>query len=125
LTEIVPHPETHPEVVAKTKALMEELGQCPVMVKKEVDGFCSNPMQYAIINEAWRLVEVWRLASTHLCCSVVVVPPEKSSLHSRVFLHECWYLIGAYLKVKKCWRASELYFYPKASFLEFNACQTV
>ena len=56
LTEIIPHPKTNPAVTAKTRALMEEIGQSPVTVNKEIDGFCSNRMQYAIINEAWRLV---------------------------------------------------------------------
>ena len=56
LTEIIPHPETNPVVTTKTRALMEEIGQTPVTVNKEIDGFCSNRMQYAIINEAWRLV---------------------------------------------------------------------
>lgn len=37
---------------------MEEIGQTPVLVKKEIDGFVSCRIQYAIINEAWRLVEV-------------------------------------------------------------------
>jgi len=56
LTEIIPHPDTNPIVTTKTRALMDEIGQTPVTVNKEIDGFCSNRMQYAIINEAWRLV---------------------------------------------------------------------
>ena len=56
LTEIVPHAKTNPVIASKTRAIMEEIGQTPVTVKKEIDGFCSNRMQYAVINEAWRLV---------------------------------------------------------------------
>ena len=37
---------------------MEEIGQVPVVVKKEIDGFGLNRIQYAIINEAWNLVKV-------------------------------------------------------------------
>lgn len=56
LTEIIPHPKTSDIVIAKTKDIMNKIGQSPVMIKKEVDGFGLNRMQYAVINEAWRLV---------------------------------------------------------------------
>ncbi|GBM86198.1 Lambda-crystallin [Araneus ventricosus] len=36
---------------------MREIGQKPVIVKKEIYGFAINRMQYAIINECWRLVQ--------------------------------------------------------------------
>jgi len=57
LTEIVPHPKTSPSTVQVTRDLMEEIGQVPVVVKKEIDGFGLNRIQYAIINEAWNLVK--------------------------------------------------------------------
>ena len=57
LTEIIPHPETSEDAVQRTRELMAKIGQEPVMVKREIDGFALNRMQYAIINEAWRLVE--------------------------------------------------------------------
>jgi len=57
LTEIVPHPNTNPAVLQRTRDLMSEIGQTPVTVKKEIDGFGLNRIQYAIINEAWNLVE--------------------------------------------------------------------
>lgn len=38
---------------------MKEIGQAPIIVKKEVNGFVLNRLQYALLNEAWRLVEVW------------------------------------------------------------------
>ncbi|KAI5245312.1 lambda-crystallin homolog [Manis pentadactyla] len=57
LVELVPHPETAPTTVARTHALMQKIGQSPVRVLKEVDGFALNRLQYAVISEAWRLVE--------------------------------------------------------------------
>lgn len=58
LTEIVPHPMTSSKTIQQTRNLMSEIGQVPVTLKKEIDGFALNRMQYAIINEAWRLVQV-------------------------------------------------------------------
>ncbi|XP_054718525.1 lambda-crystallin-like [Uloborus diversus] len=57
IVEMVPSPWTKPEVVSKTTALMKEIGQKPVVCKKEIYGFAINRMQYAIINECWRLVQ--------------------------------------------------------------------
>lgn len=57
LVELVPHPETSPATMDRTYALMRKIGQSPVRVLKEVDGFVLNRLQYAIIAEAWRLVE--------------------------------------------------------------------
>ncbi|KAJ8785686.1 hypothetical protein J1605_007283 [Eschrichtius robustus] len=58
LVELVPHPETAPATVDRTYALMRKIGQSPVKLTKEVDGFALNRLQYAVISEAWRLVEV-------------------------------------------------------------------
>ncbi|XP_062575253.1 lambda-crystallin-like [Saccostrea cucullata] len=57
LVEVIPAPWTDPEVVVTTKELMTEIGQVPVLVKKEIDGFVLNRIQYAIIGECWRLYE--------------------------------------------------------------------
>ena len=38
---------------------MKAIGQHPVLVKKEVNGFILNRLQYAVLMEAWRLVEVF------------------------------------------------------------------
>ncbi|XP_066872515.1 lambda-crystallin homolog isoform X1 [Kogia breviceps] len=57
LVELVPHPETAPATVDRTYALMRKIGQSPVRLTKEVDGFALNRLQYAVIGEAWRLVE--------------------------------------------------------------------
>ncbi|KAK7790871.1 hypothetical protein R5R35_010739 [Gryllus longicercus] len=56
LVEIVPAPWTDASVVPKTKAIMEEIGQVPVCLNKEVPGFALNRIQYCILNEAFRLV---------------------------------------------------------------------
>ena len=57
LVEIVPAPWTDSSVVERTKAIMKDIGQAPVILNKEVNGFLLNRMQYAIIMEGWRLVE--------------------------------------------------------------------
>ncbi|XP_043547848.1 lambda-crystallin homolog isoform X2 [Chiloscyllium plagiosum] len=56
LVELVPHPETHAAVMEQTYALMKDIGQSPVKLNKEIDGFVLNRIQYAIIGESWRLV---------------------------------------------------------------------
>ncbi|CAH1994530.1 unnamed protein product [Acanthoscelides obtectus] len=56
LVEIVPAPWTDPEVAKKTRAIMEEVGQTPVSLSKEVPGFIVNRIQYAILNETWNLI---------------------------------------------------------------------
>lgn len=57
LVELVPHPETASSVMDTTHALMTEVGQAPVRLKKEIDGFALNRVQAAIIAESWRLVQ--------------------------------------------------------------------
>ncbi|XP_067638664.1 lambda-crystallin homolog isoform X2 [Eurosta solidaginis] len=57
LVEVVPSPWTKPEFVIKTRAIMEEIGQKPVVLSREIEGFILNRIQYAILNETWRLVE--------------------------------------------------------------------
>lgn len=57
LVELVPHPETASATMDRTYALMKKIGQSPVRVRKEIDGFVLNRLQFAIISEAWRLVE--------------------------------------------------------------------
>merc|ERR1711957_584775 len=45
------------EVRQKTRALMSDIGQKPVLLNRAVDGFALNRIQYAVINESWRLVQ--------------------------------------------------------------------
>lgn len=50
------------------------MGQAPVRLKKEIDGFALNRVQYAIIAESWRLVKVgfrarqWHLGGWVVAC---------------------------------------------------------
>jgi len=55
LVELAPSPWTDKGVVAKTRAIMEEVGQVPILVRKEIRGFILNRLQGALLNEAVRL----------------------------------------------------------------------
>ena len=57
VVELSPAPWTSAEVVARTRALQEKVGQVPITVKREVEGFILNRLQAALLNEAWRLVK--------------------------------------------------------------------
>ncbi|XP_034417364.1 lambda-crystallin homolog [Cyclopterus lumpus] len=57
LVELVPHPETAAAVMDTTHFLMTKVGQAPVRLRKEIDGFALNRVQAAIIAESWRLVQ--------------------------------------------------------------------
>lgn len=57
LVEIVPAPWTSPQAVEFTRQLMLEIQQKPVTLKREVLGFATNRIQYAILNEIWHLVD--------------------------------------------------------------------
>jgi len=57
LVELVKSPYTDPQVVVRARAIMKQIGQSPIVLKKEVDGFCLNRLQYALLAEAYRLVE--------------------------------------------------------------------
>jgi L-gulonate 3-dehydrogenase len=57
IVELVPAPWTAPEAVAFTRALMERVGQAPVVVTREIEGFLLNRLQGVLLMEAWRLVE--------------------------------------------------------------------
>nr|XP_057939078.1 lambda-crystallin homolog isoform X2 [Doryrhamphus excisus] len=57
LVELVPHPDTTVAVMDNTHTLMTRVGQVPVRLKREIDGFTVNRVQAAIIAESWRLVQ--------------------------------------------------------------------
>jgi L-gulonate 3-dehydrogenase len=57
LVELVAAPWTAPEVVARAKGLYEAVGQVPIVVKREVEGFILNRLQAVLLSEAFRLVE--------------------------------------------------------------------
>jgi len=57
LVELVPAPWTCPKIASKTREIMEEIGQKPVSLSRELPGFALNRIQYAILNECWHLVK--------------------------------------------------------------------
>ena len=54
--EIVPAPWTDPAIVERTRVLLTEAGQSPIVMKREIDGFVMNRLQGALLEEAFRLV---------------------------------------------------------------------
>jgi 3-hydroxyacyl-CoA dehydrogenase len=57
LVEIVAGPATAPEVTATLAGWAVALGKTPVVVRRDVPGFVANRLQYALIREAYALVE--------------------------------------------------------------------
>ena len=57
LVELVAAPWTAPETVAKATAIYEAVGQVPIAVKREIDGFILNRLQAVLLSEAFPLVE--------------------------------------------------------------------
>jgi len=55
LVELSPAPWTAPDVVARTQALHEAVGQVPIVVRTEIQGFILNRLQGALLAEAFRL----------------------------------------------------------------------
>ena len=56
LVELVSAPWTAPAIIAKAKAIYEAVGQAPIVVKREIDGFILNRLQAVLLSEAFRLV---------------------------------------------------------------------
>lgn len=56
IVELCPAPWTSPDVVKKARAIYESVGQVPMELKKEIDGFILNRMQAVLLSEAFRLV---------------------------------------------------------------------
>ncbi len=48
---------TDDEVVERTRLLMQEIGQKPIVLRREVTGFVLNRLQWSLLGEAYRLVE--------------------------------------------------------------------
>src|SRR5215207_6562433 len=57
VVEIVPAPWTSADTVARTRALMDQVGQAPVVLTREIPGFILNRLQGALLDEAWSLLE--------------------------------------------------------------------
>lgn len=56
LVELCGSPLTAPETLERTKSIMQKLGQTPIVLNKEVDGFILNRLQWALLGEAMHLV---------------------------------------------------------------------
>jgi len=57
IVELIPADFTSPQTVADSRKILKELGMSPAVLNKEIDGFLVNRMQYALLAEAFRLVD--------------------------------------------------------------------
>mgnify|MGYP001809824392 CR=1 FL=1 len=57
LVELIPAPWTASETLDFTRALMVDVGQSPITLTREINGFVVNRLQSALLGEAFRLVE--------------------------------------------------------------------
>jgi 3-hydroxybutyryl-CoA dehydrogenase len=57
LVEVVAGPQTAPAVVERLLELSRAIGKEPVAVRRDVPGFVANRLQYALLREAYALVE--------------------------------------------------------------------
>ena len=55
LVEVCGAPWTAPATVAQARAIYESVGQVPIVVNREVEGFVLNRLQGALLTEAFRL----------------------------------------------------------------------
>jgi L-gulonate 3-dehydrogenase len=55
LVELVGAPWTSPETIARAKAIYEAVGQVPIVVRREIEGFILNRLQAVLLSEAFRL----------------------------------------------------------------------
>lgn len=56
LIEVVPSPQTSPEVISRTMDFWKRMGKVPVLLKKETTGFVGNRLAFALLREAIHLV---------------------------------------------------------------------
>jgi len=56
VVELAGAPWTSPEVIERAQRVYAELGQVPIVVRREIDGFILNRLQGALLAEAMRLV---------------------------------------------------------------------
>lgn len=56
MVELVPHSETRQDIRDAVRAMMTKVGQVPVSLSRELPGFVLNRLQYALLNECFRLV---------------------------------------------------------------------
>jgi L-gulonate 3-dehydrogenase len=56
IVELCGAPWTSPATVERARAVMTDIGQVPIVVKREIEGFIVNRLQGALLSEALRLV---------------------------------------------------------------------
>lgn len=54
--ELVPAPWTTADTMARAEKVIRGIGQAPIVMRRELDGFVMNRMQGALLEEAFRLV---------------------------------------------------------------------
>lgn len=57
VVELCGAPWTSPATRERARSILQEVGQVPIEVKKEIDGFILNRLQAALLTEAFRLVQ--------------------------------------------------------------------
>ncbi len=57
IVELCPAPWTSAETMTRARQIYEEIGQVPITMTREVEGFILNRLQGALLAEAFRLVE--------------------------------------------------------------------
>jgi len=56
LVELVGAPWTDASTISRAREIFEQIGQVPIVVRREIDGFILNRLQGALVAEAFRLV---------------------------------------------------------------------
>jgi 3-hydroxyacyl-CoA dehydrogenase len=57
VVELCGAPWTAPATIQRARRIFDDIGQAPIEVKREVDGFILNRLQVALLTEAFRLVQ--------------------------------------------------------------------
>ncbi|HSU99243.1 MAG TPA: 3-hydroxyacyl-CoA dehydrogenase [Roseiarcus sp.] len=57
VVELVPAPWTDPEILPWLRGVMQSVGQAPIVVNREIEGFILNRLQGVLLKEAWALFE--------------------------------------------------------------------
>jgi 3-hydroxyacyl-CoA dehydrogenase len=70
LVELVPAPWTDPSILPWLRQEMERVGQAPIVVAAEIEGFILNRLQGALLNEAFALFEEGYVSAADLDLTV-------------------------------------------------------
>ncbi len=57
VVEVAPAPWTDPDAVEVAMSVMTAVGQSPILVRREIEGFVLNRLQGVLLREAWALFE--------------------------------------------------------------------